>query len=94
MAMTSLSIPVEDGLVQNLMFSTLPTTMNPEVLGVTIYVCNEEFIPQKIIQTTIDKRSEEEYHTQLRQEAHKKKHFVSQHSTNPEWNEKLENGKD
>jgi hypothetical protein len=94
MAITALSIPVQEGLVQHLMFSTIPTQMNPEVLGVTIYQCNEEFVPQKVLQTTIDKRSEEQYHTELREVASKKNHFVKGHSTNPEWNENLENGKD
>lgn len=94
MAITALRIPVGEELTQNLMFSTIPTTINPDVLAVTIYQCNDEFIPQKVLQTTIDKRPEEQFHIELRTQASKKNHFIKGHSTNPEWNENLENGKD
>lgn len=86
MASTAIEIKIGDN-VQRLMFSTIAVPGETPVLAVTIFQCNQEFVPVKKLQNTIDKRTEEEYHTQLRREAATKEQFKRQYSTNPEWNE-------
>lgn len=53
---------------------------------VNIYGCNDDFIPsgEPLTKDLIGK--EEDYHRNLRKDASEKGHFVSAHSTNPEWN--------
>jgi len=92
MATTVVSIPLPDGKKQNLMFSTLPTQEADNVIAVTIYLCTDDYIPSKVLQTTIDQRTEEEYHTQLRKASFERKQFINGHSTNPEWNNSFING--
>jgi hypothetical protein len=87
MATTVLEIPNESGIVQKLMFSSI--VAHEKVIAITIYVCNEEYVPQKILKTTIDTRNEKDYHTDLRKAAHAKNQYKKEYSTNPEWNENL-----
>jgi hypothetical protein len=85
MASTAIEIKVGD-VTERLMFTTIAVPGETPVLAVTIYKCNDEFVPVKKLQNTIDKRTEEEYHTELRKEAATKEQFKRQYSTNPEWN--------
>lgn len=55
-------------------------------LDVEVHLCDEEFIPQGRTSKTVQDRSEEEYHKDLRKQAAEKGHFVAEESTNPEWN--------
>lgn len=93
MAITSIKLTTPEG-DQNVMFTTVPSTRYENVIEVTIYVCNDEFAPQARIQETMDKRTEEQYHTELRKEAFERNQFINGHSSNPEWNESFINGKD
>jgi hypothetical protein len=66
-------------------------------LDVEVYVCDEEFVPQGRTSKTVQDRSEEDYHKDLRAQAAEKGHFVPEESTNPEWNPVIdldENGED
>lgn len=83
MPVTSIRIPQEDGSFRNLQFYT---TDVPEGTFVGVRLCNDEWIPSGDPAETLDERSEEEYHTALRAAAHEKGQFVSQYSTDPEWN--------
>lgn len=55
-------------------------------LDVELHVCDEDFIPKGRTSKTVQDRSEEEYHKDLRKQAAEKGHFVAEESTNPEWN--------
>jgi hypothetical protein len=86
MASTAIEIKIGDE-VQRLLFSTAETLTDLPFIAVTIYQCNEEFVPIRKLQDTIDKRTEEQYHKELRRESATKEQFKRQFSTNPEWNE-------
>jgi hypothetical protein len=92
MAITSIKLKTQEG-DQNLMFTTTSSTRYENVIEITIYICDDNFAPQAKLQETMDKRTEEEYHIQLRKEAHSRDQFINQHSTNPEWNESFTDGK-
>ena len=83
MPCTALKFQTTEGEVKRLKFMTVQT---PEHLDVDIFSCNEDFIPEGDAFMTIDKRDEENYHRTLRREATEKGHYVSEESTNPEWN--------
>lgn len=85
MPITCIKLKTKEG-DQNLMFTTVPSARIENVTEVTIYICDDEFVPQAKLQETMDKRTEEEYHRELRQEATIRNQFINQHSTNPEWN--------
>jgi len=55
-------------------------------LDVELHTCDEDFIPKGRTSKTVQDRSEEEYHRDLRKQAAEKGHFVAEESTNPEWN--------
>ena len=55
-------------------------------ITVNIYKCDDDFIPRGEPVTRELHGSEEDYHKNLRKDAFEKGHFVSGHSTNPEWN--------
>lgn len=55
-------------------------------LNIEVYLCDENFIPQGTTSKTIMDRDEEDYHRDLRKQAHEKGHFVPEESTDPEWN--------
>lgn len=66
-------------------------------LDVEVHLCDEEFIPKGRTSKTVQDRSEEEYHRDLRLQAAEKGHFVAEESTDPEWNPVInlnENGDD
>lgn len=90
MAFTTIEIPSEQG-PRRLMFATIAPTENEKQIVVTVLACREDFTPFKQIQNTVDPRTEEEFHKQLRKDASEKGHFRKQYSTNPEWNEEWEN---
>lgn len=86
MASTAIEIKVGDE-IQKLLFTTAPSMSELQIIAVTIYQCNDEFVPIRKLQDTIDKRTEEQYHKELRKESATKEQFRKQYSTNPEWNE-------
>lgn len=55
-------------------------------LNIEVYLCDEDFIPQGTTSKTLMDRDEEEYHRDLRKQAHEKGHYVPEESTDPEWN--------
>lgn len=62
------------------------TTSVGELLEVEIYLCNDQWIPQIKIGRSIDNRSEEDYHKELRKDAHDREQLVKKYCTDPEWN--------
>lgn len=92
---TALLIPAKDGKPEvRFQFSTsLPTkeiiedvNAAKDIIVVQIYVCDDKWTPMKEFQRTIDKRTEEVYHRELRASSQEKGHFVKEYSTNPELN--------
>jgi len=85
MATTSLKIKTEDGTENRLMFLT--TQSLEDIINVTIYRATEDFTPTGVASHGIAEfTSEEEYHKDLRRQAHDKGQFVPDYSTNPDWN--------
>jgi hypothetical protein len=62
------------------------TVINGEQLDVDAFACDENFIPVSGPEMTTMLMDEEEYHRNLRKDAHERGHFVKEESTNPEWN--------
>ena len=62
------------------------TTSIDSLLEVEIYLCNEQWIPQLKVGRSVDERSEEEYHKQLRKDAYDREQLVKKYCTDPEWN--------
>ena len=59
---------------------------NENEFTLNLYRCDEDFIPKgEPIKRELT-GNEIDYHKSLRKEASEKGHFVSGHSTNPEWN--------
>lgn len=67
-----------------MMFIT--TTYDEGGFTLNIYGCDEDFIPKGEPVTKELIGDEADYHRNLRKDASEKGHFVSGHSTNPEWN--------
>lgn len=85
MPCTALKI-VEGETVRRLKFLTVP---EPDRLVVDIYLCDEDFIPTERLSGGMFMDPpviEEEYHKNLRKESAEKGQFISEESTNPEWN--------
>lgn len=82
MALTSLIIPTQDGY-KNLQVETIEGD-NGCILH--WYACDENFEHLGPADASADKRSEEQFHVELREQAAKQGHLVTSHSTNPEWN--------
>ncbi len=86
MPVTALKI-VKGETVTRTKIMTLPGQESGVIIDA--YACNEEFIPiGKPLQST-DTRDEELYHRELRKEAQKNGHFISEESSNSEWNPEL-----
>ena len=84
--MTAIEIPHENGS-RKIMFATVGAVEKTQFTVVTILTCDESFKPRMQIQNTVDPRTEEEYHKQLRRDAIEKGQFRKEYSTNPEWND-------
>ena len=82
MAITALEV-IKDGMkIRTKVF----TVQETDKLAVDLYYCNEEWIPKGTPHLSVDKRTEEEFHRELRSQSKAKGHFVPTESTNPEWN--------
>lgn len=81
MPATSIKI-TKDETEHRLMFITDQLTGG---LRVSIYACDEEFVPLNKPHVVELEGDEEDYHKKLRKDSHEKGHFVAGHSTNPEW---------
>lgn len=55
-------------------------------LDVDIYLGNENYEPVGQPSLGFDPRTEEEYHKELRKQAHERNELIVEASTNPEWN--------
>jgi hypothetical protein len=53
---------------------------------ITLYDCDQDFMPMDLGAVTIHEDDEETYHRQLREVAHQAGHFVSSQSTDYKWN--------
>ena len=53
---------------------------------VTLYECDQDFMPMDLGAVTIHEDDEETYHRQLREVANQSGHFVSSQSTDYKWN--------
>lgn len=62
------------------------TTMDEKGLVVQLHDTTGDFQPIGNPEGFLRSESEEEYHRNLRKDAHAKGHFVKERSTNPEWN--------
>ena len=83
--MPATSIMIMNGeAYHRLMFITQQT--DEEGFTVSIYRCNEEFLPMGEAVTKDLLGSEVDYHKSLRKDSIEKGHFMSDYSTNPEWN--------
>lgn len=82
MARTSLRIETPDG-VKYVQFETIPYTTG---LVVHYLECDSNFIPTGTADAAADKRSEEEFHRELREAASERGQLITSHSTDPEWN--------
>jgi hypothetical protein len=82
MALTSIIIPTAEGS-KHLQVETIPGDN-----GVIVhwYGCDENFQHIGEADASADKRSEEEFHVELRKAAAEKGQYITSHSTNPEWN--------
>jgi hypothetical protein len=82
MATTAIKV-VKEGHAVRSKFMTVDTGSH---LDLDVYHCDEEFKPIGNPRQGVDVRSEEEYHRELRKEAHSRGQFVPEESTDPEWN--------
>ena len=83
MPATSIMI-MNDEAYHRLMFITQQS--DEEGFTVSIYRCNEEFLPMGEPVTKDLMGKEMDYHISLRKDSSQKGHFISDYSTNPEWN--------
>lgn len=85
MATTALKIKSEDNSETKLMFMT--AQVGESVIVVSIYKTDDEYNPVGTASVSVAQfPSEEDYHKELRKQAHEKGQFVPDYSTNPEWN--------
>lgn len=82
MALTALKIDTKEGT----RYVQLETIEGDNGIIVHWISCDENFVPDGAKDASADKRTEEEYHTQLRIESAKRGQLITSHSTNPEWN--------
>ena len=82
--MPATSLWISDDKDIKMMFITQSFEENQ--FTVNIYRCDDDFIPKGEPVTRDLSGSEEEYHRSLRKDSNSKGHFISGHSTNPEWN--------
>lgn len=83
MALTSLKIE-KDGMINYLQFMT--DQLEDGILRILLYVCDSSWEPLGEPQISGDRRTEEDFHVQLRISATEKGHYVPEFSTDPEWN--------
>lgn len=89
MATTALEI---DG--KKLKIMTLPAPVNKTddendvkvFTQVTLYSCDQDFMPMDVGAVTIHEDDEETYHRNLREVAHQAGHFIPDQSTDYKWN--------
>ena len=85
MATTALRIKSEDNSETKLTFLT--SQVGESVIVVNIYRTDDEYNPVGTGSISVAQfPSEEDYHRELRKQAHEKGQFVPDYSTNPEWN--------
>lgn len=82
MALTSLIIPTNIGNKH----VQVETIAGDNGIIVHWFECDDNFDHVGKSDATADKRSEEQFHTELRIEAGKRNQLITSHSTNPEWN--------
>lgn len=82
MATTALKI-VKDEVEQRLLFCTV---QKEKGVDVDVFLADEDFLPMGRTSLSVSEMDEPEYHIKLRKEASEKGHFVSEYSTDPEWN--------
>jgi hypothetical protein len=73
----------KEGRDIRLKFMTVP---NGDHLDIDVFACDDNFIPVAGPEMTTMLMNEENYHRNLRKDAHEKGQFVKEESTNPEWN--------
>lgn len=84
MALTALIIPAADGSGNR--YLQVETIEGDNGCIVHWHGCDEEFAHLGKADASADKRSEKEFHVELRIAAAEKDQLVTSHSTNPEWN--------
>ncbi len=77
------SLEIVDKTIKKIQFIT---TSIDSLLEVEIYLCGENWNPISKIGRSIDDRSEEDFHKQLRKDASEKGQLVKKYCTDPEWN--------
>tara|TARA_B110000503_G_C7032146_1_gene364492 strand:+ start:703 stop:1005 length:303 start_codon:yes stop_codon:yes gene_type:complete len=84
MATTAIKI-TKYGSINRLLFMTAQTEAG---IDVDVSLADSDFMPLGTTSLGISPKhqDEEAYHKELRQQAHEKDQFVSDYSTNPEWN--------
>jgi hypothetical protein len=82
MALTSLIISLPEGK-KYLQIETLEGDNGVIVHWIS---CDENFNPLGPKDASADRRTEEQFHRQLRAESAKRDQLITSHSTNPEWN--------
>lgn len=92
MPVTAVKVKGKDGKELRIQFMTTP---EETALYITIYKCNESWIPVGRPQKTTEQVAEDVYHKQLRLTASEHGDYQPSYSTNPEWNpEKADEIKD
>lgn len=74
----------KDGQEHVLIIMTVPRQEGG--LDIDILLGNEDYEPTGTPSLGFDPRTEEEYHKELRKQASERNEYVSEFSTNPEWN--------
>jgi len=82
MALTALIIPTSNGE----RYLQVETIEGDNGCIVHWFGCDENFQHIGEADASADKRSEEQFHVELRKAAAEKEQFITSHSTNPEWN--------
>jgi hypothetical protein len=83
MALTALIIPDNEGNPTHLQVETIA---GDNGCIVHWFKCDENFQHTGEKDASADKRTEEEFHVELRKAAAAKEQLITSHSTNPEWN--------
>jgi hypothetical protein len=82
MALTSLIINLPEGNK----YLQVETIEGDNGVIVHWYSCDSEFNPDGAKDASADRRTEEQFHRELRVESAKRGQLITSHSTNPEWN--------
>lgn len=81
---TALEIKKEDGVIERLLFMTVPRLTGG--VDVDLFLGDEEFLPIGTPSLGFSEINEVEYHISLRKQAKEKGQFVPDFSTDPELN--------